>query len=526
VESIVLATGASIEKITGRLFKIHSKIAKNRPETLVKILHINPPFTGFGGMSGHGGKQAPLNLCYLAAEIRKNHPQIEQIILDGENLRLDFDGIEKEVERHKPDIVTMTFPTPAYVSVKTCAERVKKISPSIPIVVGGPHPSAFAEQVLKDESLIDICVIGEGEKTFSEIISKIFFGGSLEDVDGLAFRNRQGEIVRTKKRQLIANLDDLDFPARDLLPNIKYYSVAAKRVSSRVLGNMITSRGCPYDCTYCESKVIWSRKARMRSPENVVDEIEEMVKVYGIGEINFHDDILPMRRDRTLEISKLIQKRDVDIRWMCMSRVNFVWEDVMREMYKAGCRRIMFGLESGSQEILKNIKKKSTLEQAYEAVKICRKVKIQTMGSFMIGNIGETPETIRESIEFAKKLDLDTASFFVTIPYPGTDLFREAVDRGYIRGDLNWKEFTVVGENSGPMQLPGLSNDELRYWQSKALQEFYLRPKYIWKKFTNINSLKEFFTLLSGARMLFSLARVGSKAKSRAQNRKSELSSI
>lgn len=478
----------------------------------MKLLLISPPFTGFGGMDGQGGKQAPLNICYIAAEVRKNHPQVELRLLDGENLRVSHDDVEKEVRDFQPDIVGMTFPTPAYLTVKECAARVKKVGRQIQVVVGGPHPSAFPAEILDEMSDIDLCFSGESEKSFSEYIGKCLHGGAITDIQGLTYRDAAGKGHRNPNHELIEDLDTLDFPARDLLPHIKYYSHAVKRVSTRNCGNMITSRGCPYDCTYCESKVIWTRKARVRSPMNVVNEIEEMVTKYGIGEINFHDDIFPMRRDRTIEICQMIQQRKLDVRWICMSRVNFVWDDVMAEMHKAGCRRIMFGLESGSNTILKNIKKNATVERAYEAVQICKKAGIETMGSFMVGNIGETEDTIRETIDFAKKLDLDTASFFVAIPYPGTELYSQAVALGYLPPKVNWQDFCVVGERSGPLNLPTMSNERLRYWQAKALQEFYIRPKFVWKRLQGIRSLKDVGILLYGARTLVSMSAAGRKS--------------
>lgn len=485
----------------------------------MKILYLNPPFTGFGGMTGQGGKQAPLNIAYIAAEVRKQFgDRVEQIIIDAENLHLDFDAVQSRVREFNPDLVAMTFPTPGYVSVRKCARKVKEIG-DIPIVVGGPHPSAFATELLEDLEDVDISAFGEGERTFADIVRLHLEGGSMASVDGIAWRDGS-KIVRNANRELIDDLDELDFPARDLLPNIKYATTPTKRVSNRVLANMITSRGCPYDCTYCESKVIWTRKVRLRSVENTVDEIELLQNQYGVGEINFHDDILPIRKDRTIELCQEIRRRKLDVHWMCNARVNFIWEDVLTEMKKAGCKRVMFGLETGNDQILKNINKKATLDQAYEAVKICRKVGVETMGSFMIGNIGETPETIRETINFAKKLDLDTVSFFVTMPYPGTDLYRQAVQEGLLTNDINWEDYCVVGTTSGPMQLPGLSNDELRYWQSRALQEYYLRPKYVMRKLMKLKSVSELGTLLYGTQLLMRMMFFGQKAKQRHFNKK------
>jgi anaerobic magnesium-protoporphyrin IX monomethyl ester cyclase len=471
-----------------------------------RIMLINPPFTGFGsGLSGHGGKAAPLNLGYLASYCLKVDPELEIAILDGENLGIGFEGVEGELHAYKPDLVGMTFPTPAYVHVERCAKIVKDYG-DIPVVVGGPHPSAFPEGVIRELADIDICVIGEGERAFADLVQCIKNGGSLESLKGICFR-KGNEPVRNEGYPLLMELDELPFPARDLLPVHLYYSPSTKRVSDRLCGNMITSRGCPYDCTYCESKVIWTRRVRLRSVDNVCDEIEECITKYGIGEINFHDDILPMRRERTIDLCREIQRRKLDVKWICMSRVNFVWEDAMEEMKKSGCKRIMFGLESGSNTILKNIKKNTTIERAFEAVEICKKVGIETMGSFMIGNIGETEDTIKETIQFAKDLKLDIASFFVTIPYPGTELFSEAVKLGYMDREVNWEDFKTVGKSLGPLNLPGLSAERMQYWQARALREFYLRPSMIYKRLSSVRSFEEVKSLARGVKLLVDISK-------------------
>ncbi|MDA2932735.1 B12-binding domain-containing radical SAM protein [Acidobacteria bacterium AH-259-D05] len=473
----------------------------------MRILLINPPFTGFGGLEGHGGKAAPLNLAYLASYLREKDPEQIIGILDSEGLDYDFDETEQRIAKFRPDVVGMTMPTPAYVHVIEVAKRVKKLGREIQVVVGGPHPSAFPRECVEEEDNIDYAILGEGEISFYQLIQVLERGGSPESIGGLACRVSGADSVRANPRgQLVQDLDELPFPARDLLPLDKYYPPSTKTVSGQLPGNMITARGCPYQCTYCETQVVWTRKFRFRSPGNVVDEIQECMEKYGIRQFNFHDDIFPMRRDRTIGICKEIQRRKLDISWFCMSRVNFVWEDVMTEMKRAGCRKIMFGLESGDNEVLKIMKKEATVEQAREAFRICRRVGIGTMGSFMLGNIGETEETIRATIDFAKELNPDTVAFFVAVPYPGTEMFRVAAQKGYIRPDVTWADFAVVGKSRAPMELPGLPSSRVRALQAQALKEFYLRPSYILRKALDIRSRFEAKSLLRGAQLLWRLA--------------------
>ena len=466
----------------------------------MKVLFINPPFTGFGGMEGHGGRQAPLNLAYLASYLRAVQPHHEIAIFDGEAYGADFEEVNEFIKTFKPQLVGLTMPTPAYLHVLEIAKMAKEYSKGCWVVVGGPHPSAFASETTREEN-IDFSISGEGEMSFSLLIKTLETGGSLESIGGLAYKTDEGVHYNTNKT-LIDNLDDIPFPARDLLPMDRYVITGPKRVSGRLGGNMITSRGCPYDCTYCDSKVMWTRAARLRSVGNIVDEIQECKDTYGIGEINFHDDIFPMSKNHTIEVCKEIQRRKIDIRWVCMNRVNFCYPEVMEEMYKAGCRKIMFGFESGSNEILKLIKKKATIEQAQEAVKICRSSGIKVMGSFMIGNIGEDEHSIRQTIDFSKSLDLDTASFFVSIPFPGTELFTQASEKGYLKDKIKWSDFCVLGTDDPPMVLLNITPQRVLELQAQALKEFYLRPKYILKKFFGIRSIGEFWHLVKSSGIL------------------------
>ncbi len=465
----------------------------------MKITLINPPFAKYGGVSGHGGKSLPLNLAYLAAYLRKFRPQDKISVLDAEGLGLSYEQIKKKVEKDVPDIAAITTPTPAYSKVLEVCNRIKEIDKGIIIVTGGPHPSAFPREILLGDCF-DISVMGEGEVTFCELVEALDRGRSLEGVKGIAFK-KNSEIIINQRRELIQDLDSIPFPARDLFPTDIYFPPPTKRVSNTKAGNMITSRGCPYDCIYCESKVIWSRIPRMRSPMNVADEIEECVRKYDIREFNFHDDILPMKKERTVEICNEIVKRNLKISWVCMARVNFIWEDVLIKMKEAGCKKIVFGFESGSQTILDIMNKRSTIDQAVEAVKLCKKIGIKAAGNFMIGNIGETRQTIRESIDFAKALKPDTVAFFTTVPYPGTDLYKIAKSKGYIRDDVTWHDFTPISHGKPTMNLPGLSYKELERLKKRAYREFYLRPRYILSKLREINSIQGIRNILYAIRI-------------------------
>lgn len=471
----------------------------------MKVLLLNPPFTDYGGLEGHGGKAAPLNLAYLASYLREIKPGVDISILDCENSRLKFKDIEDKIKDIDPDVIAITLPTPAFAQGLEVSKIAKRLNSNIKIVVGGPHPTAFPVEIAS-EPTIDISVYGEGEITFKEIVEAFEEGSSLENIKGIAYKDKDNNVKLNEPRPLIGDLDTMPFPARDLLPLDIYFPPPTKRESNKRSANMITSRGCPYECTYCMARIIWAKKVRFRSVKNVVDEVEECVKKYNLGEFNFHDELFTLKRDRTIEICREIQRRKLDIAWVCMVRVDYVWEDVLKEMKKAGCKKIMFGFESGSQEILDIMKKRTTIKQALDAVMLVKKVGIKTAGNFMFGNIGETEETIQESIKLAKILNTDTVAFFIASPYPGTEFYEIAKNRGYLRKDLDWKDFTLVSDDARPpLNLPGLTSERIAYWQKRAYKEYYLRPQYIIQRLVGIRSIIDLKNLFYGSKLLLKL---------------------
>ncbi|MFA5124376.1 MAG: radical SAM protein [Patescibacteria group bacterium] len=463
-----------------------------------KLLLINPPFTNYDGIEGQGGKTAPLNLAYLAAYLRQYEQEVEITILDGEALEMSYDQIDEKIKEIMPQFIALTFPTPVYKQLKEITRRIKVINPAIKIIVGGPHPTIAAEETMRGMPAIDFCVLGEGEVTFLELIRALI----SEQVDfgvikGIAYRDN-AEILITEPRPLIDNLDTIPFPARDLLPVEKYYLPPTRTTDSGQAINIISGRGCPYRCGFCMAESVWKRRYRTRSVSNVLAEIEECMKNYQATSFNFHDELFTANKDRVKEFCEEIIRRKLDISWVVMARVDSVNNEMLKLMRRAGCKRIGFGFESGSQRILDKMCKGATLEQARIAVDLCRKNDILVSGAFIIGYIDEDPWTVNQTIDFACSLDLDTAAFFVAIPYPGTPMYEEAKARGYIRKDFDWSDFCSVSNHIPPMDLPDLSSDTLLKLKRKAFIKFYLRPKYIIYRLKKIKSLADLKDILLG----------------------------
>ncbi len=470
----------------------------------MRVLLLNPPFTEYGGLEGHGGKSLPLNLAYLAAYLREKKPDVEIQVLDCEGLSLNYAQIKDEIIKISPDLIGITTPTPAFAQVLEICRIIKQeISKDIITVLGGPHPTALPQETIAEEN-IDICVVFEGEISFAELIDTLDRDVSLKEVRGIFFKDN-GKVIGTEAREPIRDLDELPFPARDLFDTDLYSPPPTKRISKWKAGNMITSRGCPYQCTYCMASFMWQRKVRFRSINDVMREIEGCINKYGIREFNFHDELFTVNKKRTIEFCQEVVERNLDIAWVCMIRVDFADEETLGWMKKAGCKKIMFGFESGSQMILDKMKKRVALDKAEEAVKIVKKIGIKTAGNFMIGNIGETEETIRQSIDLAKKLNTDTMAFFVASPYPGTEFYRIAKEEGYFRPDVTWKDFTLVSNNMPPLNLPGLPAEKIIEWQKRAYREYYMRPKYILMKLFSVKSWVDVLNLYNGAKLFLRL---------------------
>lgn len=464
----------------------------------MKILFINPPFAKYDGVEGHGGKMPPLNLGYLASFVREKKPKFEIDILDCEALNLSYQQIKNYLEKFGPDIVAATMPTPAYQQVIKVAGLTKDADQKIKIVVGGPHPTALPRETLAEKD-IDFAVIGEGELTFLELL------GTLEnnkkdfhEIKGLAFKDESGNIVENPRRELIQNLDSLPFPAKNMLPMNAYYLPATKRIAGGVPMNMITSRGCPFNCTFCMAKTIWHRQTRFRSVKNVVDEIEEDVKKYNSVDFTFHDEFFTVNRERVLEFCAELKKRELNIKWFCQARCGMVDEEMLIIMKNAGCERIGFGFESGDEKILKLMQKNNTLESARESARLCKKTGVRIAGAFILGYPGEDENTIKNTIRFAKEINPDTAAFFIAIPYPGTELYRLAIENGYIKQPINWKTFAPLSNEMPPMDIPNLTKEEVVALKKKAYRSFYLRPSYVFKKALEVKNFKDAESLLKG----------------------------
>ena len=467
----------------------------------MKILFINPPYTNFEGIKESGGHMLPLSFGYLASYAKKEMPNLEFEVLDCEAEGLNYKLIEKRVQTAEPDVVGLTCPTPAMKHVYKISEIVKQVCPDAKVVAGGVQPTVLPERTMEEGEKIDFIITGEGEITFAELLQALRKDQKeFSNIAGLGWRKENRAIVN-QRRELIKSLDTLPFPARNIFNLELYYSAPTKKVSEESATPIITSRGCPFNCIHCPSKIIWQGNIRYRSCDNVIAEIEECINRYNLREFNFFDDTFTVNRERVMEICQRIIERKLRIYWICLARVNTIDDTLVKAMKEAGCKKISFGLESGSQQILDLMRKKTTVEQGKKAIETVKKQGLETHAAFMLGNVGETVETIKDTINFAKSLPLDNATFFITSPFPGTDLYQIAQKLGNINENTKWESFAPLTVQQPILVQQNLSGKDLIYWQKRAFKEFYLRPKYIIKKLLRLRSIGGIKSLLEGIRI-------------------------
>ena len=437
----------------------------------MRILLVQPPIPPEVELYSTAEMVAPsMGLAYLAAVLEQHGYKVE--ILDAPAFQLTYEKIPAEVERRKPDIVGVTATTAVAPSALKTAQMVKEAAPEALVIMGGPHITFLPEETMKAEPSIQIGVIGEGEYTLLDLVKTWEENGNLREVKGVIYREN-GSLKYSEPRPLIKNLDELPFPARHLLP-MERYKVFGKH---ETLGLVFTSRGCPFNCTFCSSSLIFGKRFRARSPKNVVDEVEEFIEQYKSNHVEFVDDLFIFDKKRVKEICRELKERGLDVLWVCSARVDTVDGEIFKEIRDAGCVMVYLGVESGVQRVLNLMRKGIKVEQSVRAVKLAKEAGLQVVASFVLGIPGETWEEAMETIRFAKKLDPDFVQFSLATPFPGTELYRVAKEEGLLLTE-DWTKYTVL---KPVMRTEELSEERLRKLIKKAYFDFYLQPHVIWR---------------------------------------------
>lgn len=453
----------------------------------MRVCLINPPRIQPKAW-GKPSVYQPMDIAYVAAMLEQKHEvQVIDVPNEGWEMLEEIEGgkyrqglpnteIVARIQKFQPSLVVISVPYSGWSTAAfAVAETIKTADSSVKIALIGLHPSSRPAECLKQAN-IDFVVIGEQEMTTLELADTLEKGDlkALNTVKGLGFLEND-KVVITPPRPFIEDLDSMPFPARHLLP-MKQFFEAAKKIP--ISGNlkkpsirMLTTRGCPYGCIFCSNHIVMGRKWRARSAENVVAEIEQIVKTYGIRQIDFLDDNIAFNRERLVKICNMLIEKRLHVEWCTPNgvRADALDPELLALMRKAGCKKILIAPESGVQRIVDDvIKKKQSLKRVEEAVSAAHKVGIKVGCFFILGMIGETKEDMKETIQFAYKLRRLGAEYFYfsyATPLYGTELYRQAKDAGYLTSEFSDDALSAV---QPLIETPEFTVDDLRCLAAEA----------------------------------------------------------
>lgn len=414
----------------------------------------------------------PIGVGYIASLSRQKGHDVS--IIDARSEPLSVEQAAERISVEKPDLLGVSVLTANYLAARSIVRRVKERIPRTKIVLGGPHASALPQEVLGDTAA-DFVIRGEGEHALLRLADILQKGnGDLSSVDNLCYR-KNGGIILNPHIERIEELDSLPFPAWDLIPPRRYPPAPHLFLFKNYpIAPVITSRGCPFSCHFCASGQLMGHKLRVRSAANVANEIELLVKKYGVREIHFEDDNFTLLRDHAVRVCEEIIRRGIKISWQNANgvRADALDDELLGLMKRSGCYRLLFGIESGVQELLSRIEKGLDLRSIASRIRMVKKAGIEVSGAFIFGLPGETEGTLRRTIEFINTLDLDLLGISLLVPLPGSRIFDERRKAlGY--GGMDWNAFNYFTASDSKW-LPGVS---LRKFQKLALRRFYFRPR-------------------------------------------------
>ncbi len=436
----------------------------------MKVVLVQPPnLQRSGDWKKMKVSRPPINLALLASYLRQfGH---EPFIYDLDWFEGSVDEMGRLILSQNPEIVGFTCLTPRIEVTLLIAAKIKELNPKLKIVIGGAHVNAVKEKALYTKD-IDYAIYGEAEEALIELLKAVEVNDGFEKVQNLIYR-KNGKVIMNPIRPFIQNLDELPFPAWDLL-NLPDYKDPA--IFNGIHMGVMTTRGCAWNCIFCSSGVIWGRRVRFRSAENVADELQYIVEKLKVTSVMFYDDTFTLDKKRFLKICEEIVKRKLNLRYYCQLRVDTIDDEVANGLAASGCITAALGIESGDEEILKTLKKGIKKSQAYKAVTALKSAGVPILASYIIGSPGDTHESIRKTFEFAKELDTDQAKFMICTPFPGTELFRMAVEKGLLSGNPTPAECSgITYYQHVAANLSKVSDEELLSYQRDAYGSF--RPR-------------------------------------------------
>lgn len=411
----------------------------------------------------------PIGLLYLASIVRQYGHTVKfydvgaQGKSEAELLHL--------AKKFEPNVCGISLYTTQLLSSYRIISHIKRLLPSCKIVVGGPHAAALPEHTMQECPFIDFLVYGEGEITFTELLNSLQEGKNYHTIKGLFYRV-DGNVRKNVPQSYIKDLDTLPFPAWDLIKDFRY--CYDKVTIGNKVGVLVSSRGCPYKCAFC-NKAVFGTTYRRRSPKNVVAEIEYQISTLGINEIYFVDDLFVFDRKWLEEFYLEKKKRRIKIPWKCLGRVDQLELKDYEKMQRNGCFLVQFGVESGNDEVLRDIKKGITISQVKKAFENARATGLSTAGYFIFGHRKDTYDTAWETFKLATELNPDFAHFFILVPFPGTTVYQ------YVPETLkrDWDRIRYYHKKTLPISICKIKPKDLVHLYNHARMAFYTHPNFL-----------------------------------------------
>ncbi|MBI4739623.1 radical SAM protein [Candidatus Woesearchaeota archaeon] len=469
-----------------------------------KVLLMNPPFSNeqrYGkGISRIGTALHPLGLLYIAAVLEKGGYSVE--VLDAPVEGLDETSTVEKIKSSKPDLIGIYTNTSNYNAVVKLSARIKS-GLKTRILLGGPQ-TAINQQESLSNAAVDFIVHGEAEFAILDLCNAVNCNtvnadsakesllnksllNILLNIKGLGFKWEEQTHVNPPADK-IKDLDSLPYPARHLI-DVSLYRPSPNHYTKLPHANMTASRGCPFTCTFCSSADIWGHSYRIRSVDNVIGEIRELVEKHGIRSISFWDDIFGIRKAWIHEFCEKVIEQKLDFEWWCLLRADLADLETLKKMKAAGCWSIFFGIETLDQELLDSINKRTTVEQNIAAIRNTKEAGIQVRANFIVGLPNETPEKLKKTVKLVCKLNPDYVKFNVMSPYPGTKLYDEIKQGKW--GEMTEETDKLTGYFATFRPYGYKDFDELNKMRKYAFRKFYFRPRYIAGRLASIRSFED-----------------------------------
>lgn len=462
-----------------------------RPRTPGRVLLVIPSQFNVYGANIKPAYPA-LGVLWIAAMLEKAGHHCEIIDMDADGATLAT--VLQRLDSGRFDILGLTAVTPTYPNAVEIAAAARARFAQMPIMLGGIHATVDPIACAKNP-LFNYVVVGEAEVTVVELVDAIMAGVTdVAHIKGLVYRDAAGAVVSSGARALVPDLDDYPYPATHLIKDLRKYAPAHATVLPAA--PIMVSRGCPGACTYCQTKNIFGRRTRFRSPQNVIGEIRTLVHQYGVREIHFLDDVITANKKFVREFCALLKQEPYKLHLEVANglRADMVNEEILLALKEVGLRNVGFGIESGNDEVLKLVKKGITKDQVRKAIRIAKNIGLETWGFFIFGLPGDTEQSIRDTVDFAIELDPKYAKFVFLKPFPGSEVYFQLDEKGLIDN----RDYSQYGPYTAPVHhLENVSQQRMLELQQQALRRFYLRPS---KVLEHLRDLRSFARVLSFVR--------------------------